>query len=83
VGSPEQAQAVDDGRFPVDDTVLVVSREASPDEVTWLLTTLNEARRRQGQPPVQLVDLRTSDTFTVPQLSPPNCPVVGLNSGNC
>jgi hypothetical protein len=83
VGSQEQAQAIDDGRFPVDDTVLVVSLEASPDEVTWLLNTMNEARRLRGLAPLTVVDLRTPDTSTVPQQSPPNCPVVGLNSGNC
>jgi hypothetical protein len=83
VGSQEQAQAVDEGRFPVDDTVLVVSREASPDDVTLLLTTTNEARRLQGQPPVQLVDLRTPDPATIPQQSPPNCPVPGVGLVNC
>jgi hypothetical protein len=66
VGSHEQAQAVDEGRFPVDDTVLVVGRETSQDEVTWLLTTMNEARRLQGQQPVQLVDLRPAAPAPAP-----------------
>jgi hypothetical protein len=83
VGSQEQAQAVDDGRFPFDDTVLVVSLEASPDEVTWLLNTMNEARRLQGLAALTVVDLRTPVAAAVPQQSPPGCPVLGLNSGNC
>jgi hypothetical protein len=89
VGSAAQANDVQQrldraaiGWQPLDATV-VVAPEASPDEVTWLLTALNEARGQQGLAPLSVVDLRTADAAAVPQQSPPSCPVLGLNSGTC
>jgi hypothetical protein len=55
---------------PLDATVMVVGPEASADEVTWLRTTLNEARRVQGLAPLTVVDLRTAEASAVPQQSP-------------
>jgi hypothetical protein len=83
VGSTEQAQEVQQGLDqvraaigwqPLDATVLTVAPEASPDEVTWLLSTLNESRRLQGLRPVQLVDLRPAATAAVPTTSVPADP---------
>jgi hypothetical protein len=95
VGSTAQAnqiqQGIDEadvirhslGLAPIAATVLPVGPAASPDEVTWLLTTLNAARGEQGLAPLTVVDLRTPDTSAAPPQSPPSCPVIGLNSGNC
>lgn len=68
---------------PLDATVLTVASEMSPDEVGWLLTSLNAARGMQGLAPLTLVDLRISDTTAPAQPAPPSCPVEGFNAGSC
>jgi hypothetical protein len=66
VGTAAQASEVQQrldwaaiGWQPLDATVLVVAPEASLDEVTGLLNTMNESRRLQGLAPVTAVDLRS------------------------
>jgi hypothetical protein len=73
VGSAAQADEVRQGidslvapGWSPDTTVLTVTPEADSDAVALLLSTENEARRTQGLPPVQLVDLRSAAPAAVP-----------------
>jgi hypothetical protein len=91
----DSARQASDTQAELDDATLI-ARAGQPPAATvtvvapaeaaaayQVIDDLNRTRATLHLPEIVVVDLRTTDTSTVPQQSPPSCPVPGVALVNC